>query len=482
MPVTPHNVRVAPPLPPGSVRRAPLARNAPPSAEPVLASGLGLLTAFMIYSRLLETITLATGLRIPFFLSGLLILVFFSSLPSGRFFKCLSENRSIRYFLLFTCWMAICAPFSYWRGGTAKLLVFNWLPLIVGLIGIGATIRFPRTFHRMAGVMALSAATISFSSLAFGRFDVDDRLQVGTGTLGNSNDLALLLLVGLPFLSLLLLDKAWGVGSKLLALVTIPVAILAILRTGSRAALLALMVTFLLLFVFSYGVTRLKILAVGVIASVAMTAVLSDRLVTRLSTLFKENESATEASESTKRRQEKLIESIEMTLSHPILGVGPGVHDAAQADIDKQSGERPDWQVSHNTFTQVSSETGIPGFLLYMAALVGPLWRLWRARAAVFQIEALTPYRNLLSAFLTAGLSLMLTNVFGSNAYLFYMPLMMVMIDNAAVMANQLVADARAGARSSQTQKNQGASGNDPAKPVAAWLRDPRAATARPGR
>lgn len=443
MPAIQQNVRPALRRPSDPVQ-APATRPGPVAAEPLFAGALAVLTAFMIYSRTLETFTMVTGLRIPFLLSGLLIFVFITSIPSGRLFQCIGENRSLRYFLLFTCWMLLCAPFSYWRGGTIKLLVYNWFPLVVGLIGIGATIYLPRSIHRMAGVMALSAMTISFSTLVFGKFDVDDRLRVGSGTLGNSNDLALLILAGIPFLFLLLTDRTWGWVSKLGALATIPVAILAILRTGSRAALLALLVTFLFLVVFSYGAARVKIMVAGLVAALVMLGLLSDRLVTRLGTLFRDDESIIEASESRKHRQEKLFESITMTFDHPLLGVGPGVHDAAQADLDKQSGQRPDWQVSHNSFTQVSSETGIPGFLLYVAAILGPLWRLWRARAAVFRQESLTPYRHLLGAFLISGLSLVVTNIFGSNAYLFYMPLMMVLIDNAAIMATRLVAESQA--------------------------------------
>lgn len=441
MPPSFQKTRPAPPRVTDSVQVAALRQAQIPS--PPISAGVALLVVFMIYSRSLELFVVATGVRLPYLLSGLLILVFLAGIPSGRLLKCIGANRSLRYFLLFTVWMGFCSPFSYWRGGTASLLVFNWLPLIIGLIGIGAAIYLPRSMQRLAGVMALSAMAISFSSLVFGRFDTDDRLRVVGGTLGNSNDLALLILAGVPFLFLLLFDKAWGVVSKVAALITIPVAILAVLRTGSRAALMALLATFFLLLVLSYGATRLKLLMTGTVLAVVMASVLSERLTSRLGTLFKDDETIVEASESRKQRTEKLLESIEMTFQHPLFGVGPGVHDSAQADLDRQAGQRPDWQVSHNTFTQVSSETGIPGFLLYMAAVLGPLWRLWRARAALFQVESLTPYRNLLSAFLASGLSLVVTNIFGSNAYLFYMPLMLVLIDNAAMMSRQLVAESQ---------------------------------------
>jgi len=430
-----------PPFSPSLGGRVRLGAIQPPSA---LAVGLALLSVFMIYSRSLETISLATGVYIPFLLSALLILVLLVSVFNGSINTVLSVNRSLRYFLLFSVWMLICSVFSYWKGGSFKLLVFTWLPVVTGLMGTSATIRAPESFRQLAAVLGISAAVISFFTVVLGRFDVDDRLRMGGGTLANSNDLALLILVGLPFLFLFLLDRSWGILSKIVALVSIPLAILAILRTGSRASLLALLISLFFMFVFSYGANRIKlivmVMVVGAVAGVSLT----DRVATRLKTLFQENEHIVEATASATHRKEKLMESVTMTFSHPLFGVGPGVHDVAQAEVDTSSGQRPDWQVSHNSFTQVSSETGLLGFLLYLAALMGPLWRLWRARAALFKVPALEPYRYLLSVFLISGLCLLVTNVFGSNAYLFYMPMMMVLIDNAGVMARQLVAEARA--------------------------------------
>ena len=60
-------------------------------------------------------------------------------------------------------------------------------------------------------------------------------------------------------------------------------------------------------------------------------------------------------------------------MEHPIFGVGPGIFTVGEADLAKSEGQAAQWHVSHNSYTQVSSEMGIPGLLLYLAALWGTL-------------------------------------------------------------------------------------------------------------
>ena len=58
-----------------------------------------------------------------------------------------------------------------------------------------------------------------------------------------------------------------------------------------------------------------------------------------------------------------------MTLQHPIFGVGPGMFAEFVEDEFRRQGRRTTFLLSHNSYTQVSSETGFPGFFLYLAVL-----------------------------------------------------------------------------------------------------------------
>ena len=53
--------------------------------------------------------------------------------------------------------------------------------------------------------------------------------------------------------------------------------------------------------------------------------------------------------------------SIELTIKNPIVGVGPGMFAVAEAEDAQEQNIEEVWHETHNAYTQVSSEIGIPG-------------------------------------------------------------------------------------------------------------------------
>ena len=66
-----------------------------------------------------------------------------------------------------------------------------------------------------------------------------------------------------------------------------------------------------------------------------------------------------------------LRRSLIMTAKHPLFGVGPDQFQVAEAADASASKVRGAWNGTHNVYTQMSSELGIPGMVLYMGALFG---------------------------------------------------------------------------------------------------------------
>ena len=79
-------------------------------------------------------------------------------------------------------------------------------------------------------------------------------------------------------------------------------------------------------------------------------------------------------------RKYLLKRSLIITLKNPIFGVGPGQFITVEADMAKAEGVRPSWHVSHNSYTEVSSEVGIPGAVLFIAMIVTAYRSLTRMR------------------------------------------------------------------------------------------------------
>jgi O-antigen ligase len=73
--------------------------------------------------------------------------------------------------------------------------------------------------------------------------------------------------------------------------------------------------------------------------------------------------------------------SLHYTFTHPLLGVGPDQFAVAVSGDASKQGVRAAWLGTHNSYTQVSSECGIPAFICYCAVLVltfGTNWRLYK--------------------------------------------------------------------------------------------------------
>jgi O-antigen ligase len=68
-------------------------------------------------------------------------------------------------------------------------------------------------------------------------------------------------------------------------------------------------------------------------------------------------------------REELLKKAIELTLTHPLVGVGPGQFSEVVLEEARSRGEHIVDLKQHNTYTQVSSEMGLPALFFYCAAL-----------------------------------------------------------------------------------------------------------------
>jgi O-antigen ligase len=84
------------------------------------------------------------------------------------------------------------------------------------------------------------------------------------------------------------------------------------------------------------------------------------------------------ATMSAQARLTLLKDSVTLTVLNPLFGVGPGGFDIAQNMYSQEHrGMKGLWHHTHNTYTEISSENGIPALAFYIAIIV-LTWRLTR--------------------------------------------------------------------------------------------------------
>lgn len=205
----------------------------------------------------------------------------------------------------------------------------------------------------------------------------------------DANDIGLVLALGIPVAWYLAVSDGSNRKARWLRLVNyayVPSAILAILLTASRGALLATVPAL----VFVVGSLprlslsrRMLVLAVLIVALFVLQPLVPQSSLERLAT-----SGASIAAGDLGGRGNLWREAIEVFLEHPLLGVGGGAYRAVA-----ESG-----QVAHNTFLSVLAEVGIIGLALFAIILAItvyefvrlPGWesRLWLAILIVWTVGA----------------------------------------------------------------------------------------------
>ncbi len=345
------------------------------------------------------------------------------------------QSRIGWYWVGFIICMGMASVLSTWRGHSLSIF-FPYLrtEIIIFFLITGLVMTW-REYWMLLSILSLSA----FVDLGIGRmFGVaagEGRLQLEmqSGSVSNSNDLAAHLLLLLPFLLLVLFTPGRSGVLRVAALGGLFIGLYQVLSTGSRGALVGLVVTLLYAVFRLPGRWRLGLAIAVPLITAAFIVTLPRTVLTRLSTVYssesaqneEDREVESEAQMSTRARWLLLKETVQLTFMHPLLGVGPGEFADNEAMLAKKQGRHGSWHDTHNTYTQVSSEVGIPGFIVYMAALVAAFRLLNKVYRNANQRPPTVENRRMALAALCMMLSMAAfcgSVFFLSFAYSFYVP------------------------------------------------------------
>ena len=391
-----------------------------------LAFRLFIADLFLTASRLLEVITMAGGGRIPYLGVTIHVITLMLAVVSGGARRVATSKVGI-YLGLFTCWMLTCTLTSTWRGGSVDVLLRQWLPSLIIFLSCGSVVTL-RQCRRVLTLLATGSALIAATSYFLGTLK-QGRLAFESGTLGNANDLASLLILGAPFLIVPVLSQSGSWLGKAMAFGLGGMMVIVVVRSGSRSNLLALAAILLVLFWSRPLSGKIKLATLTIALVFVLIAATPRELLSRYATIFGDStvgdDVANSALESSLARQHLLQQSLKLTMDHPVFGLGPGIFAVGEADLAKEEGQKASWHVSHNSYTQVSSEMGIPGLLLYLLALWFTFRNVFWFRANSRRIDATGTVSAMGLAVLLSLIGLCVNLTFSSNAYLYYLPMLM---------------------------------------------------------
>jgi O-antigen ligase len=271
------------------------------------------------------------------------------------------------YWLGYLVWLVLCIPFSFWPGGAFFVVLAyartQWLTffLIAGLVMTWRECWLLINMLSLSGMVAVAEGK-------FFAYQTVGRTQLSTGTYGNANDFAALLILMCPFIALVIFTPKRNLIVRVIAVFFLLYGLYLILATGSRGGLVATVIAAAYLLTKVSMRVRIGALIGFCAAGVVLVPVLSDSIRTRLTTVFANTDIG--AAESATTRRELMKKAALYTLTHPLFGVGPGQFLYYNGTETHREGGSGIWFETHNTYLQVSSENGIPALIFFLAALM----------------------------------------------------------------------------------------------------------------
>jgi O-antigen ligase len=122
------------------------------------------------------------------------------------------------------------------------------------------------------------------------------------------------------------------------------------------------------------------------------------------------------------QRIELLKYSIQYTLENPVFGVGPGQFPDQVWSRAKAVGKRVPSMGTHNTFTQVSSEMGLPALIVYGAVLFTSFQLIFRLYKRTTDQPAMQEINNMAFCLLLILVIYSVSTMFHHVAYSRHLP------------------------------------------------------------
>jgi len=337
-----------------------------------------------IYARPEDIFPSVGRLHLTFLLGACTGLAYLGAWLSGK--ASFIDSRPLRLMMWLTFWFVLGLPFAYWRGGSFQVLTGTWFKTLLVFFLLTQTLTTLSRIRVVLWAVILSElAVTAYSILDPSRsMWVGDRLSgVSKGFLG-WNFLGIAAALTTPYILALFITRPSILKSIVLASATAAVSWMLIL-TASRSGIMTFLLSVLLSSILVLKRSALgKFVALGVITAVLLAIAAAPGVFwQRIQTIWSQSAPTSlvsaSADASEQERRAVLMDSITYTLQNPLFGLGLGNFSVARGTT---TGVPSGWLGTHNSFTELSSEAGLPALLIFLALLGSSIRRMWRLAKA----------------------------------------------------------------------------------------------------
>jgi O-antigen ligase len=318
-----------------------------------IAVALFFLYAFLLTSRMLDV--LGNSFKIAAVLLALLAIALVVSRRAFTFW----QTPAGKTMPVFAAWVVATWFLASHPMGSARLIqkILEGVVLFAASGLLANVGDFRKLFGTLAGAGLVEAGLgILWGKQSYGR------LALRSGPDSDPNYYAMALLAIIPLIWSLVAGQPWRMRLLGLLAGALPVAML--IRTGSRASFVAMGAMVVVLFFLASLTGRILIVSLAAVAFVILVAFVPNVLKSRLGGADTERSGADK--DSANARGTLLGTGVALTIENPIFGIGPG--NFAEMVVEEGRARGVEWAPlgPHNAYTQISSETGFPGILLFL--------------------------------------------------------------------------------------------------------------------
>ena len=319
------------------------------------------------------------------------VLVTAGVLFSGRADRFLQVPLA-RWWVAIGVLLFLASVFSIYRRQSVTLILsyllrFHTMPFLICAVAL--TLSNVRTLIFWPGMASL---TLTAVCILLGQYS-DGRLNIPGTTLGNPNDLGFLLLFSSTYALIFISSRSTFVRG--LWLVSLPITLNFVLRTGSRANFVTVLAALAVVVAIVPAKAKIGLIATALVVTIVLAFVVPASTWERLTTIsldadreLRENPDRSSELGSQIARVELQKRAYQLALENPLFGVGPLMFpQAADQMVRRDTGVKTAWQNPHNVYLQIAAENGIPCAALYILSFV----MCWQMNYRCYKVSSRVP-------------------------------------------------------------------------------------------
>jgi O-antigen ligase len=324
---------------------------------PVVVTALAVYV-FVLISRVADDLpALHLGLLAPAIVA---VLGLFRSDSNQRHLLSLPEARALLALFVLSI---VTTPLSVWPGRSFTFVTQEYVVLVFLFFTTILCVASERAVRLLLGAVLVAMAVVAIRLVLWG----SGARPMVTGTY-DSNDIAFIMVCGFPLAFNWFLSGS-GIR-RYVAGICSALAVITIVRTGSRGGLVALCVILCLVLITATPRRRLRpALAILLVCVTALGMYGSTEYWNRMKTIWGAGDysdaalSDYDASGVWAARWPVWQSALQLILDNPLKGVGPGAFDIAEGLSHAGVGK---WSTAHNSFLQIAGELGLAGLALFI--------------------------------------------------------------------------------------------------------------------